>query len=305
MDIPLTDHEIPEEVTGFLENARGRVRIMVVGRPDTGKSTLAFFLASWFRDRGRTCAVVDCDVGQADIGPPGFISYGLIGENDLRFPCPRAGSYLVGDVSPYGRGDAKILAMVTGVSLCVASAEAEGAQVVVIDTTGLALFPEGIRLKCAKADAVRPDIVIMLMPADSDHHSAEESLRGLLEAQGHRVLKVPAGAAVRKRSPEERRENRVRQWNRYLEISALHRLDPAAVRVLRWWADAPAVQTVGHGTVVAVPDPCRRGLHVPGIWVSDEKGPGILADWPPEHEVDTVWVTSYQTLVSRGRVMSG
>lgn len=368
-----TGSEIPEQIAGFLENITGRVRIMVVGRPDTGKSTLAFLLASWLRDRGRMCAVVDCDIGQADIGPPGFVSYGLINQSNpvtdmhthgmswggfgsrtgaIEGSSPaisRMGSYLVGDVSPYGRGDARLLAMVAGASACVEAAERDGAEAVVVDTTGLALFSEGIRLKCAKADAVRPDVIVLLSPVTEGRNPMEEVLGHLLEAQGHIVLRVPASAEARKRSPEERRENRIRQWNRYLEKSSLHRLDLGRVRVFRWWADSgfvlrteensqpslpardasahghlpvppaganagtpsvapvlpPAVRSVSHGTVVAVPDPHRRGLHIPGIWVTDELGPGILAALPPEQKIETVWVTSYQTLISRGRVMSG
>lgn len=374
--MPLMGIEIPEQIAGFLENVTGRVRIMVVGRPDTGKSTLAFLLASWLQDRGRTCAVVDCDIGQADIGPPGFVSYGLInqsapvanmradsmswggsrpgterieGSSLARRSISRTGSYLVGDVSPYGRGDARLLAMVAGASACVEAAERDGAEAVVVDTTGLALFSEGIRLKCAKADAIRPDVVVLLSPVSGGRNSAEEVLGHLLEAQGHNVLRVPASAEARKRSPEERREKRIRQWNRYLEKSSLHRLDLGKVHVFRWWADSgylvrteessqsslpaqdtgahghlpvppaganagapyvglvlpPAVRSVSHGTVVAIPDPHLRGLHIPGIWVTDEIGPGILAALPPQHKIETVWVTSYQTLISRGRVMSG
>ncbi|MBE3519643.1 MAG: hypothetical protein IMW97_04995 [Firmicutes bacterium] len=376
MNTPLPGVDIPEQLADFLEKIRGRVRIMVVGRPDTGKSTLAFALASWLRDRGKICAVVDCDVGQADIGPPGFVSYGLMsphvsgvemqpdgapcGGCGAATPCvsggsverdsiSRMGSYLVGDVSPYGRGDARLLAMVAGASACVEAAERDGAETVVVDTTGLALFSDGLRLKCAKADAIRPDVIVLLSSANDSRNSPEGILGNLLEAQGHNVLKLAASTGARRRSPEERRENRIRQWNRYLEKSSLHRLDLGKVRVFRWWADSgfvvrteensqsslpardasvhghlpappaganagapsiapvlsPAVRSVSHGTVVAVPDPHRKGLHIPGIWVTDELGPGILTVLPPEQEIETVWVTSYQTLISRGRVMSG
>lgn len=375
MNVPLTGVDIPEQITDFLKKITGRVRIMVVGRPDTGKSTLAFLLASWLRDRGRMCAMVDCDIGQADIGPPGFISYGLMsphvsevqlhpdstsgGASGARTPwmkgsllargsVSRRGSYLVGDVSPYGRGDARLLAMVAGAAACVEAAEKDGAEAVVVDTTGLALFSEGIRLKCAKADAVRPDVVVLLSAVGEGRNYAEEVLGHLLEVQGHNVLRVPAPAEARKRSPEERRENRIRQWNRYLEQSSLHRLELGRVRVFRWWADSgflvrgessqsslpaqdtsahghlpgppaganagassvapvlsPAVRSVSHGTVVAIPDPHRRGLHIPGIWVTDELGPGVLTPLHPQQKIETVWVTSYQTLISRGRVMSG
>ena len=49
-------------------------RVFLFGAMDTGKSTLAAFLAERLtRDKVRT-AVLDCDLGQTDIGPPaGFL----------------------------------------------------------------------------------------------------------------------------------------------------------------------------------------------------------------------------------------
>ena len=48
--------------------------IMVIGEIDTGKSTLVALIAQWFRENGKKVAVVDSDIGQSDVGPPGFVS---------------------------------------------------------------------------------------------------------------------------------------------------------------------------------------------------------------------------------------
>ncbi|HHY08781.1 MAG TPA: hypothetical protein GX530_09775 [Corynebacteriales bacterium] len=42
-----------------------RSRVMVIGEPDTGKSTLVAVLARWFRSVSRKVAVVDSDIGQS------------------------------------------------------------------------------------------------------------------------------------------------------------------------------------------------------------------------------------------------
>lgn len=322
-----SEQRIPEDIQRAVAGAPEPLRIVVVGRPDTGKSTLALQLARWLAEQGRRCAFLDCDVGQADIGPPGFVSYGIVrktGEGggvgskseepdvilDPDYAIRRLGSYLVGDVSPYGGGEGKLLAMVAGARACLDWAERDGADAVVVDTTGLAAFSEGVRLKCAKMDVLGPAIVVLFRSSE-ENEPVENAVGDVLRSLGFTVLDFESSPGVRRRTPEERRTNRVRRWNLYLDRSSFHAVDRGGTRFLRWWADPgfshptrSRVEVVPHGTVVALPDPVRRGLHVPGIWVTGLEGSGVLADLSVECEIETVWVTSYQILMSKGRAMS-
>lgn len=107
---------------------------MVIGEPDTGKSTLVALLARWFWSTSHKVAVVDSDVGQADVGPPGFVSYGFV-ERDITSlqSVTRNGSYLVGNTSPYR----STLSVMSGTYACVNAAQKQGADVILIDTCGL------------------------------------------------------------------------------------------------------------------------------------------------------------------------
>ena len=275
------------EVHKALSTLPERSRVMVVGEPDTGKSTFVALLARWFYTNSRKTAVVDCDVGQADVGPPGFISYGFVEHPVTSLKAvTRTGSYLVGNTSPYGR----LLPVVTGTEACVRAAERDGADIILIDTSGLVRPHAGVQLKCAKAGAVYPHLVIAL---------GTPGLRPLtdhLKSLGFRVLSLEPLAGVRMKSIEERRENRVFRWNMYLKDARAFRLDLSRVRIYRWWAETHYVDvdTVPHGTVVAVPDPSRIGLQTPCVWITSENGPMIIAPLPQGYEPEIVWVTSYR-----------
>jgi len=263
---------------------------MVVGEPDTGKSTFVALLARWFLRNSKKVAVVDCDVGQADVGPPGFISYGFVEHpvTSLR-AVTRNGSYLVGNTSPYGR----LLPVVAGTEACVRAAERDGADVILIDTSGLVRPHAGVRLKCAKAGSVHPHLVIALSTPGLG------PLIDCLKVLGFEVLSVSPVPGVRTKPIDQRRGNRVLRWNVYLGSARTLRLDPSRVRILRWWAEVDPMDRVDpgavpQGTVVAVPDPSRIGLQIPCLWLTSENGPVIMAPLPQDYEPEIVWVSSYK-----------
>ena len=134
-------------------------KIMIIGEPDTGKSTTVNILAHWFQNKSKKVAVVDSDMGQSDIGPPGFVSYGMVKQGTTSSQSiVNNGSYLIGKTSPYG----KELSIVTGTKICVEAAQRQGAEVILIDTCGLVTPPKGVQLKCAKAEIIKPDLILTL-----------------------------------------------------------------------------------------------------------------------------------------------
>jgi polynucleotide 5'-hydroxyl-kinase GRC3/NOL9 len=53
---------------------KGYERITIIGGVDCGKSSFSILLSNKALERGLNPAIIDSDIGQADIGPPGFIS---------------------------------------------------------------------------------------------------------------------------------------------------------------------------------------------------------------------------------------
>src|SRR5437868_9368344 len=77
--------------------------VALIGPPDSGKSTFALALANRLAEAGRPAAVIDADVGQSEIGPPGAIGMarverpvGALSEVRVR------GLAFGGDISPFG-----------------------------------------------------------------------------------------------------------------------------------------------------------------------------------------------------------
>jgi len=183
---------------------------MLVGGLDSGKSTLGLALAAAALEGGRTVAFLDADIGQKVVGPPTAVTLRLIREaGDLEphaLAAPEA-LYFVGATSPQGQ----LLPLVVGAARLLARARADGADLVVVDTSGLVSGVYGQILKYHKIDLLRPDVVIGLQRG--------EELAPLLGI-AHRffpteVVALPVEPDVRSTSVDERAQNREAAFRRY------------------------------------------------------------------------------------------
>lgn len=138
-----------------------RGTLMVIGASDTGKSTLARYLFQELGRAGLCAAYLDGDVGQSTLGLPATMTVALSsGPGDGRFEPqgPRV-TYFVGSTTPRGH----MLPVVIGAYRLQQKALALGAEVVVVDTTGMVDSAEGGRaLKQWKIELLAPSTVIGL-----------------------------------------------------------------------------------------------------------------------------------------------
>jgi hypothetical protein len=135
---------------------RLRGSVMLVGGPDTGKSSFAMRLMQEALAAGRTVGYVDADVGQTTVGPPACVGLkwvrteadldGLVRSDDLRF---------VGSITPEG----VVLQQVVATAALAEEARAEG-DLVIIDTTGTISGVVGQTLKYHKMELCRPEAVV-------------------------------------------------------------------------------------------------------------------------------------------------
>lgn len=122
---------------------------MVVGGTDAGKTTLVWWLVRELGARGATVGLVDADVGQSRIGPPGTVGW-------LKSPADEAGFYFVGCTSPAQR-PSSVLKATTEALEAVA-----GCEWTLLDTTGYIRGELGVALKGAKIKRLLPVHVVML-----------------------------------------------------------------------------------------------------------------------------------------------
>lgn len=135
--------------------------VFMVGGLDSGKSTLSRMVLRRAIESGRACAYLDVDVGQKSVGPPATIGMKLAnGPEDLEPETLAAADALwfVGSTSPQGH----LLPVVTGVARVMARARESGAELVVVDTSGLVSGVYGQLLKYHELELLQPDVVVGL-----------------------------------------------------------------------------------------------------------------------------------------------
>ena len=183
--------------------------LLIVGAPDTGKSTFARYLYRRLCACHDRVAFVDGDIGQATLGPPTTMTLALGQGGDEAFPPagPRFRVF-VGDVSPRGH----MLPMLVGAHRLVQRADREGATAIVFDTTGF-VDPAhgGGALKCAKVDLLRPSVVVGIQRGVELEHL----LVPLRRSRRSRVIDLPPSGAAQRRGVPHRQEHRAARFGLY------------------------------------------------------------------------------------------
>jgi polynucleotide 5'-hydroxyl-kinase GRC3/NOL9 len=194
---------------------------MVIGRVDTGKSTFCRHLASAAMERGLEVGIVDADVGQSWIGPPTTVGM-KIAAGDLSPTLFPDSFYFVGSISP----ERHLLQTAVGMKRMVEAAISSGAELVIIDTTGLVDGPVGRALKSSKIDLVRPDHIICFQRASE----LETLIRGIEPNLSCRVHRLEPPRGVKKRGQDNRRVYRQKQFEEYFSGFVSHEFHFSQVR---------------------------------------------------------------------------
>lgn len=181
--------------------------VVVVGESDTGKSTFCAELVNAAAAVGLKTVVVDADVGQSEIGPPGTVGLAGVSEPVARLSDLHVRRmYYVGAVSPVGN----TLQTVIGVKKMADEARAHGAQLIVVDTSGLVQGAIGRKLKTYKIDLLSPDHVVFLQKTSESEHLVK-----VISALQHITIhKLNVSSSLRSKSSDfraARRKSRLAQ----------------------------------------------------------------------------------------------
>ncbi len=177
---------------------------MLIGAPDTGKSTLARMIIEAAAGSGRIVAYVDGDLGQTTVGPPTCVGLKWIRSvEDLSTMAAADALRFVGGITP----DRFRLQQVVGVASLVDQARAE-ADLIVVDTTGSISGVVGQTLKYHKTELCRPESILALQRG-----SELEPIIGMLERFFTvSVTALPVHPDVVPISPDERTAIRTKRF---------------------------------------------------------------------------------------------
>lgn len=196
-----------EKARKALLNPQNKV-IMVIGGPDTGKTTLIEDLINLLFVKFKV-GVVDADIGQSHIGPPTTIAWTLLeGEFDGWKGIDLKDMYFVGTTSPFSN----LLPMVTGTRV-ICDIAREKVDKVIIDTTGMIKGGAGRILKICKIEVIHPEVVLAL--------EGEDELSSILRAfRGMRtptIFKIPIPPQVSQKSYSSRVSHREKKFREYFK----------------------------------------------------------------------------------------
>ncbi|MFX0116214.1 MAG: Clp1/GlmU family protein, partial [Candidatus Hodarchaeota archaeon] len=153
-----------KEHANIIANSPSGQAILVVGAVDCGKSSFITYLANTLLQRFEgPVAVIDTDVGQSKIGPPGTIGLGLatkpfIGVEDIQIEA----IHFIGDKSPRGN----LLPIILGLNSLIQAARSVHPHAILVDTSGFVVGPAAAALKLAKVEIVAPQWIVGLQQND-------------------------------------------------------------------------------------------------------------------------------------------
>lgn len=204
-----------KELADSINTLKGMV--VILGAPDTGKTTISFYLSRELQLKGCKVAMISADIGQSVFGPPATLSMALLDTvttqyrvqvDQLSLKEIRIHSmYFIGSTSPVRH----LLQTTVGLKRLVEKAQGEGTEVVIIDTSGFIEGGAAWELKFQEIELVNARHIVALQRS--------KELEDILSPHMHRKcrtlyrLKICAG--IRLRSYEQRREYRRKRFSEY------------------------------------------------------------------------------------------
>lgn len=149
------------------ESQKGKLyKVLVLGEMDTGKTFFSTYLANRLVNQKKRVAVLDCDTGQSDIGPPGTLGMLLLNKPMVFFAEEKPTHlYFIGAHSP----GLHILPALTGLSVMLAKAR-EAADFLVVDTPGWVQGDGARAFRRAELEILQPELVVLMQRGDELEH---------------------------------------------------------------------------------------------------------------------------------------
>lgn len=191
-----------------------KLKVVVVGPPESGKTTLTAFITNYLRSKGLSCCIIEGDVGQEDLAVPATIALAVV---DKPFIWQRELSFsdfrFVGCISPRNCSSRIIASLVDLIN----QALIKGCDAIVVNTDGWVSGREGISYKLELLRWVKPSHLVILDESLSNLMS--NSFRGLIK-----IIKAKPPTQPRVRSREERQRLRAGAYRKYFMNSSVRTL---------------------------------------------------------------------------------
>ncbi len=209
IEFPANEEHISEWIKvadSLLDSLEKPSTVAVVGPVESGKTSYTAFLANRALSKGIIPAIIDADIGQADIGPSGFVSlaYAETWVTWLRELNPSLMKF-VGSIEP----SHVIGKLISSIAKLIEEALKEGAGIVIVDTDGWTQGIQALESKVDLLDSIRSDIVIVL-----EDELLYNFLKKSIDAP---VYYLPSPSIKVARDPSDRKLLRRENYKRFLD----------------------------------------------------------------------------------------
>ena len=198
--------------------------VMVLGATDTGKSICTLLFANFWTKHGRKVGIVDVDMGQSDLGPPTTMGMALINKpakSSKEFSADTL--YFIGSTSPLNY----FLSTICGTKKLIDEAKKKGAEIAIVDTTGLVKGVPGRTLKEYMIDIVSPSHIIALQRRDELEHI----LKNINLTDGIIIHRLSPCTEIRRKTYFQRREAREEKFRKYFKKASSLKINLANLNI--------------------------------------------------------------------------
>ena len=210
----IEEYLMPEEWKKVAEKILQDKKIgLVIGATDTGKSICTLLFANFWAKHGKKVGIVDIDMGQSDLGPPATMGMSVIDKPVNSFKEIIADAlYFVGSTSPLNY----FLPTICGAKKLVDEGVKKGAEIIILDTTGLVKGITGRTLKEYLIEIISPHYILALQKKDELEHI----LKNFILNEEISIYRMSPCDEVRRKIYFQRREKREEKFREYFKQSS-------------------------------------------------------------------------------------
>lgn len=204
---------IPSNWDEVVERIKKGSVVVVLGAMDTGKTFFSTYISNRLILKSIKPSIIDLDLGQSDIGPPGTIGVKVLNECVIFLGGDFDFLYFVGAHSPGGHISTTLVGAYKAKSFAVKNSDA-----VIIDTPGWITGDGGRLIRTLEIELLEPDLIIALQRQDELEHI-------LKIFDSRKIIRLTVSKKAQDTSPEVRKNLREAVSKKYFENSRLVELN--------------------------------------------------------------------------------
>ncbi|NLE05717.1 MAG: hypothetical protein GX638_13090 [Crenarchaeota archaeon] len=198
-------------IEGLWQIKKKPITIMVIGEVDTGKTSFCTYLTNKLVNKNFQVGVLDEDLGQSDIGPPGAIAYSYVSFpiTDI-FDLETENAIFLGTTTPVEATNKIIEATVLLKTQMIKKCQLD---FLIINTDGWLADENAINFKIHLAEALEVDMIFWIQ--NTNKNTINTTFEAALPNINHRIIE--SSSLVSHRNWEKRRKIRENTYINYLK----------------------------------------------------------------------------------------